>query len=1484
MNYCNLHLTVSKKGTVLGSPKNIILDKYPYPIAYPYKLIFEESKGNWNRLWAIGFTQYQLLKTVALPLIGQYLYEDIDESASNEIKKINRAIASIKSPFHSDWINAVHCLSKNLPSAGIEPIFTGLTDAIRKLKDEVKPRPFGLAREHKLDPFKAILAMRNELAHGGLERAGKSDDTDTFNYYLATLHKVLDAFSFLSRTTLTACLSNRDDFYTGSVTIQTLIGAKLPVEEELELKDGIEELFEESCVIMKGANGKATPLYPFFKVLAETDPVTLYDGHYGVRVKTRQTLEERSYIYYLGMHNRTKDSSPCDRLKELLENRKIDFFLKKSNIYPWTIADTAYDYSLRTLNELKGTKYFPECYLPFIEIENSFIQFLKTPDTTNWPKDLERRRYVNGFILTGAAGAGKTAFLAHEAEKLLMSGRGNAERENPNLILFLRGNGIVLRPDGMSLFKDIAEKLGVAVTGTKATLNKKKDEGFSSFRELLMHLHSGWKDDRVPGRRFIIILDALNEAPFAEKVIKEALEIISVAASFPWCKVVVSIRLEWLGLWQGKIGAQEKNPIEELRPYLYHLQKKEINIQETRQISQNEEPPYINIEPLTLEQAATVYNNYQKAQQNSDNNEKGYGVSACKTAWIHLTEETRHLLQNPLYIHLFMQTFNNIEAEQLTTIPALFKRYVNTVLQEHSGLKKCVDAIISHILEDVQRPSADLTDDDCNAIRERWIKGKTAEELRLDLSPVEGLVHEGLMSKRIREEGGGLRFIFQAVAEYLIYCQLKMEKPVNEDELEYWARLAGHKNVFPEYAGAFAYLIRELVGQNKFEDIAPLVESSHFWLIDVLISFLIEQARSGINRFANPWIENKIAENIAKVLISQGGINVAQGLNNAGYKLAHSDDAYSNIPAFSTAICYYQTSVQILESLYINDRGNVIVANNLLVAQAGLYPLLSMLGKDDEVQKLLERYLEISKTLYLQYPHNFDFADKLIRCVNTLALFFYLSGNKDDAQEKYEYSLEICKTLHSQNPTNVIFVEHLDGILNALFSLLNKSGSYDDAPKTLKYSMEVCEELYLKYQDNIIIASRLARNFHDIANWLYSLNEAVDAQKACAFSINIYTTIYAKKPKNVEIALNLARSYGDLGYFLQSLSQLSNALKTYECSIEILEPLYSQDQKNMEVTCALAFSFHRLGTLLLSSGKQGEAQKKYERSVEICEALYLQNSENTEVVYTLAASLNNIGTLLSSIDKQGKAQKKYERSIEIYEALYLQDPENVKVANALTSSLENFGKLLQSSNNKSESQNKYERSIEIRTILYNQYPKNLIPLYSQKQENLEIACSLATSLNKLGYSFLSSGKKDEAQKKYERSVEISETLYLQNPTNVKVAYIFAGSLNDLGVLFLLKNEQDEFQNKFERSIEIFETLYSQNMGNVGVANALVSTLENFSILLQSSGNKNESQNNLKRSNEIRTILCKENPENIEIKTGDVSSICIFGSFEESIIL
>src|SRR3989442_9021032 len=90
-------------GALMDSDRSRVLDAFPYPVAYPYSLIFDDSDKPSNRRWALCFTVYQLLRLVCLPLVSQYLRDAIDTNARDSVTALNRAIAAIRSPFFSDW-------------------------------------------------------------------------------------------------------------------------------------------------------------------------------------------------------------------------------------------------------------------------------------------------------------------------------------------------------------------------------------------------------------------------------------------------------------------------------------------------------------------------------------------------------------------------------------------------------------------------------------------------------------------------------------------------------------------------------------------------------------------------------------------------------------------------------------------------------------------------------------------------------------------------------------------------------------------------------------------------------------------------------------------------------------------------------------------------------------------------------------------------------------------------------------------------------------------------------------------------------------------------------------------------------------------------------------------------------------------------------------------------------------------------------------
>ncbi len=818
-------------------------------MAYPYSLIFDESQPASLRRWSLCFTEYQALRMVALPLVGQYLSEEIVESDPETIRKLNTAIASIRAPFFSDWIELAYSLRKHLPKVGIEAFFPGLSQALDVLGKKVEERPVDQRGQSKLDPLRAILALRNATAHGALP--DEAEAARHLEQYLPVLHDVLDAFDFLGDHVLKVRCDGPTPAPPDHAWVRNLRGAVLtdPVEEPLS--DALEQAFRDECeTVLLAPDGQVAPLYPLAKPLPDqvkqqalpvTERLFLYDGHYGRFTQTKQPVEQ-SFINYLGVHHRAADAASCERLKKLLDERKISFLLDKADTAPWTIADNAADFSRRTLADLLGTKYFPECYVPFEDLEGHFERFLDRPiERSKWPKDTERKRFVNGFVLAGLAGAGKTAFLARQVERLLEQPDHLAPHENPNLVLFLRGQGILVRPtaEGVSLFHDLAEKLGVAVEG--ATVKHRKEGGFSSLSELFAHLHAKWKDDKLEGRRLILVLDALNEAPLTETVVREALDLIALAACYPWLKVVVSLRQEWLGVFAGKLGPQETDPLESIRPFLYTVETES----EGSRLGKRP-PPVVNMGVFDAGQARRVYEHYQAHRRTAGLKPGEYRIRACLTPWDMIDAATRRdVLITPLHLHLFMEAFHARDAEPIATKPVLFRYYVNRELEGRPGLDRAIETVISYLLEDLDRAGAVLDDNDCHALNRAWEAGHSAGQVRLLQSPVEALACEALIRKRDREEGGAYGFVFQEVADYLIYRHLALHRPEGEDELAYWTRRAAPERVFPEYAGALGFLLRDWAAEDKLGLAARIAEASPRWFDAVLVAFLREQAQIG---------------------------------------------------------------------------------------------------------------------------------------------------------------------------------------------------------------------------------------------------------------------------------------------------------------------------------------------------------------------------------------------------------------------------------------------------------------------------------------------------------------------------------------------------------------------------------------------------------------------------------------------------------------
>ena len=274
-----------------------ILDDFPYPVAHTYSLVFDEGgqRQPSDRLAALWFTVYQLLRMVGLSLVSQYLRDEIDEDVRDSVQSLNRHITAIRCPHFDSWIDLVYTMRKHLPRVGIEPIYPGLSEAL-DLLGGAEERPLDLGGNKRLDPLHAILALRNKTAHGGLP----DGDPAQIQYeeylaaYLPVLHQILEAFDFLGDVLLKVCVDPSEVSAGFQVRTRSLRGNRVP-EFVLENLNAVErEAFNESSAILIVPGRDAIPLYPLLHTVSDREPIFLYHGHYSER---RSRGEEERELY-----------------------------------------------------------------------------------------------------------------------------------------------------------------------------------------------------------------------------------------------------------------------------------------------------------------------------------------------------------------------------------------------------------------------------------------------------------------------------------------------------------------------------------------------------------------------------------------------------------------------------------------------------------------------------------------------------------------------------------------------------------------------------------------------------------------------------------------------------------------------------------------------------------------------------------------------------------------------------------------------------------------------------------------------------------------------------------------------------------------------------------------------------------------------------------------------------------------------------------
>lgn len=726
---------------------------------------------------ALYFTVYQLLRSSTFPLLGQYLTGTPPPAAAAGAQaSLNRAIAALRCPHFSDWISLARTLRKHGPALGLDalPQYAAALDAADAMLIDVLPEYAHDMGTRDIKVLDAFRGLRNGSDHAGL--SSPASCLRAVAHYRGWLDRLLDCFAFIGDCEF---LVLRGDLSAPEPLVQCMRGVSPPAPQAMAMDAELRRTFEISQVVVRVAGGRVIPVFPLLHGNLHGEPIAGYDGH-----DARPGVGGSSgrAIYYLGNGDRIPVSSgeEVGRLENLLQAREVKLELSRADVRPWSIAETLRDYSTRVLEDLRGVKYVQECFVDRPHLSEPLRHFLMA--STDKSK-------ARGLVLSGAAGSGKTSLVCHLANELL------AHPKQP-IVLLLRGDSILPRGKGNLLFQDVAHKAGL----------RAKD--FGGFRELLGHLAKSRSSDRDhQDRRLILVVDAVNEAPYAEQVFAEAMELIRDARDFPWVRVVVTLRDEFLRLCAQRRGDGERDPLEGMGELLVRPARQDED-------KRGRQPaPLWLVPPLTLAESRAVYERYREAGVHGAVN------TGARGRWDDLTPDQQRLLANPLFIRLWLVAFAEREPGPMAAASDLMEAYLDETCSRNALLWPALRRIADRMLE---RGRADLDDDDATALRAAWEheQGLDPAERRFRLSPVEVACAEGLVQKRITADGGGYFVPLQLLAERILYRRLReIDAAPSAARLATWAEATR----FPVMVEALSLVAEQAWKEGRGEVLAGLV-------------------------------------------------------------------------------------------------------------------------------------------------------------------------------------------------------------------------------------------------------------------------------------------------------------------------------------------------------------------------------------------------------------------------------------------------------------------------------------------------------------------------------------------------------------------------------------------------------------------------------------------------------------------------------------
>jgi hypothetical protein len=460
----------------------LVLNEYPYPIAFNYKRLLEEK--DWEKRTRTCVHVFECsLRTVTLCLVSQYLVcKEVNDSELNGLlhRNISRATLGI-------W-NEIFFTTLRVYKDKRDLLFM---PELYDIYWDVSTRP-NQERKRVRDPFQRLVKIRNDVVHRPPTR--DEDWRAISEESFSLLKQVLVHFTFLENYDL-ICVRRAEGneyryrIYTGC----RIVSASQTSDFARELTESWFYLCRKERKLLE-----LHPLLIFWKGEAVEDEQEKV-GDAALFDRYRQSKVD----YYATVLGRTVPVEDQALIAEFI-HRVLDVIetSRERALLSWGALQQAAKQLTRQQMGTFREKYRRELYLQRTEVFRKFQEFLASDKS--------------GFVLTGKSGVGKSNFVLSLVDEY-------ADHEDVCLVIY---NGARL---GVS---DTAEQ--TVSEGLTRYLKLKGKTAGSALAELNQL-------DDISGNKLVLIFDAINENPDGNSLLRHIDQMVG-QESYPWLKIMITSR------------------------------------------------------------------------------------------------------------------------------------------------------------------------------------------------------------------------------------------------------------------------------------------------------------------------------------------------------------------------------------------------------------------------------------------------------------------------------------------------------------------------------------------------------------------------------------------------------------------------------------------------------------------------------------------------------------------------------------------------------------------------------------------------------------------------------------------------------------------------------------------------------------------------------------------------------------------------------